>query len=201
MIVTKPENKPFKNEFAARMYGGRRYLNYTVVPHLEGFAIETDGVPKEKHIQKDQEDIPAVTTTDSGATVKKHKVTTPWKQASLIDVPEKYKDPNYVYRFVKDDKPGNVQKKIAEQWEIDTQVADRIRNECPELLCPTINDGKQIGKSLKIREMVLMKMPKETADSRSAYYENRNLLAQGAGQSYKEQNKTSYGNVVIKQEN
>jgi len=202
IVVTLAENKPFKNEFAARMYAGRRYATYTIIPHLDGFAIETDGVLKEKKIKQD--DVPAKTfdSASLGAKVKKHRITTPWKPASLIEVPDKYKDPNFVYRFAKKDKAGNIQKKISEGWEIDTEVEERIKNECPELLCPTINDGKPLDRSFHIREMVLMKMPKETADSRNAYYEQRNSAAQNSAESlYKSQHKTSYGKVIIEQDN
>lgn len=200
MLITRPDNTPFKNQFAARMYASRRYVEYKIIPHLEGFAVETDGIEKEKQ-SKQQDKVPAkiLETANSSATAtKKHRVTTPWKPAPLLDFHNKYKDPNYTYRFVKKDRAGNIQKKLSEQWEIDTEVANKIAKDNPELLSPTINDGVQSDRSFQIREMLLMKIPNELASSRAEYYEKRNMASQeSAEETYKTQNVNTYGKVTI----
>jgi hypothetical protein len=207
MIVIRPNNMPFKNVVGAKMYAGKMFVNYKIVPHLEGFGIETDGVKKEKinkvkRVISENQPIETATGSASDKPAKLHRVTSPWKPAPLIDFPDKYKDPNYVYRFVKKDRAGNVQKKISENWEIDTQVSGRIMKENPEILAPTINDGGQLDKTLNIRELVLMRMPKEVAVSRMEYYENKNKAAQLSAEStYKQENKSTYGKVKIAQEN
>ena len=62
MIVIRPNNIPFKNETGAKMYAGRTFVNYKIVPHLEGFGIETDGVKKDEGtvagIPKKSNDVP-----------------------------------------------------------------------------------------------------------------------------------------------
>ena len=99
----------------------------------------------------------------------KHIVTTPWKPARLLDIPEKYKDPKFTYRFVDKKVDGNLSKKENEGWEIDKELSKKVKQ-----LQRTILDGSNLDGSLQIREMIVMKMPKEMVESRKKYFEDIN---------------------------
>lgn len=105
----------------------------------------------------------------SSKVIEKHKVTSPWKPARLLDIPEKYKDPNFVYRFVDKKTDGNIAKKEAEGWIIDKELSKKIKQ-----LQRTVLDGSGLDGSLQIREMIVMKLPKEMKEAREKYFESMN---------------------------
>lgn len=78
----------------------------------------------------------------------------PWNPATLL--PDPIKDlklpKEYAYRWEKDSEV-TVGKSVAEQWEV-------------------VNTPKQY----KVREMILMRMPKEIAEERAAYYQEKNRI-------------------------
>ena len=98
----------------------------------------------------------------------KHKITTPWKPARRLDLPkdaeERIKKEGKVPRWVNKNILGNVDKKLSEGWEFDKGPVSVNR---------TINDGKPIDGTTHVAELVLMKTPKENADSRNKYYTDR----------------------------
>lgn len=99
----------------------------------------------------------------------KHKVTTPWKPARLLDIPEKFKDPRFVYRFVDKKVDGNLAKKESEGWEVDKELSKKIKQ-----LQRTVLDGSNLDGSLQIRELIVMRMPKELKEARMQYFEDMN---------------------------
>lgn len=101
-------------------------------------------------------------------TPTKHKVTRPWEPAKLLDIPQHLKDPNFTYRFCNKNAIGNIQKKEAEGWEIDKDLSKKLQQ-----LQRTINDGSKLDGTLQIREMIVMRMPKELAKARNEYYADK----------------------------
>ncbi len=89
---------------------------------------------------------------------KKGKPT--WRPAQMMDVRDK--NPEYTYRWCDKDSQ-NIQKKLAEGWEFAKE---------DHIVEPSVNDGKPLGSTTEYRELVLMKLPKETAEARSEYYQN-----------------------------
>ena len=161
MIILKADNSVFPTEKSAAMQAGRKKLtNYKIIPHEGGYAIE-----------KEDETVMG-TATKEESTIKKHRVTRPWEPATLMGIPEHIKDPAFVYRYCtkEEARPGNIRKKIAEGWEIDTELSKKMARINP----PTINDGKPLDSTLQIREMIVMRMPKETKESRDAYFAKLN---------------------------
>jgi len=96
----------------------------------------------------------------------KHKVTSPWRPAKLLDIPEKFKDPNFVYRFCDKTKEGNIAKKQVEGWEVDKELSKKMSH----LQHKTVRDGSSLDGTLQLRELVVMRMPVETKIGREQYY-------------------------------
>lgn len=169
MIILKSDNSVFPTEHSARMVAGRKKLsNYKIIPHEGGYAIEME----------ENKPVNTNSTTDISAleqptVVKRHRVTRPWEPATLMGIPEHMKDPAFVYRYCtkEEARPGNIRKKMAEGWEIDTELSKKMK---AHNLVPTINDGKPMDSTLQIREMVVMRMPREMKESRDAYFAKLN---------------------------
>jgi hypothetical protein len=102
---------------------------------------------------------------------KKKPMPRTWRPARMLDIPEKFKDPRFVYRHCTTNKPGNIQKKLAEGWEVDKEILKKMEKE--GLIPKTIQDGEQQDGVMRIREMVVMRMPKELAQSRREYYNSK----------------------------
>lgn len=92
-----------------------------------------------------------------------------WAPARVLDIPEKLKDPRFVYRWASKLGIGRVQKLIAEGWEIDTELSTKLCN----LLPKTIEDGSSLDSTTQRRELVVMRLPKELAKVRNEYYQKR----------------------------
>lgn len=160
MIILKSDNSAFPTKTSASMQAGRKKLvGYKIISHEDGYAIETEDK--------------IVETTTENTPIKKHRVTRPWEPATLMGIPEDLKDPAFVYRYCTKDeaRPGNIRKKIAEGWEIDTELSKKMKT---RNLVPTINDGTPVDNTLQIREMIVMRMPKELKESRDAYFAKLN---------------------------
>lgn len=117
----------------------------------------------------------------------------PWKPASLLDV--KDKDPNYTYKWCKTEL---MDKRVAEGWE---PVHGKGNTNAPAL---TLLDGTQFTNLIRKRGLVLCRMPKDVAKSRSEYYQRLTdeKLLQGVEQYKSEANIRgyrggSYGEIKI----
>lgn len=129
---------------------------------------------------------------------KKHKVTTPWKPARVLDVPDSLKDKNFRYRWCTTSKDGNIRKKLSEGWEVDTD----LQNKLDELhgIPKTLNDSRSSlgGSNVQVREMILMRMPEERAKSRDEYYAKMTIDPPKAGKDElkKEMSKEGLGGQI-----
>ncbi len=104
--------------------------------------------------------------------VKVKKATTPWKPASIIEIPASCKDSGFEYYCATTNRTGNIEKKIAEGWEIDYWIAPKMREQ--GLTQPTtIQDGKSVDNTTRFRELIVMRMPKELLQSRRKYHEKK----------------------------
>jgi len=103
------------------------------------------------------------------------KQTTPWKPARVLDIPQKLKDPNYTYRWCDVNKVGNIQKKLQEGWVIDKELGEKLSR--LHGLNTSLQDGSPLDSTVRLRELIVMKMPKDMADSRNQYYQNRASLS------------------------
>jgi hypothetical protein len=99
------------------------------------------------------------------------KTTTPWKPAKMLFVPEELKDPRFVYRFVNTKREGNELKKQQEGWEYDLELSKKLVRHFGETR--KLEDGTPIDSVYRIRELVVMRMPKEMAQARNEYYAKR----------------------------
>ena len=90
----------------------------------------------------------------------------PWQPPSLLDAPTP--PPGYVYRWLREsmvgqDDKANMSKRIREGWE-------PVRSDDhPEFEAPTIEEGKHTG-VIGVGGLLLAKMPVETVNQRSDYY-------------------------------
>lgn len=105
----------------------------------------------------------------------KTKATTPWKPANRLDIPQKYKKSGWIYRFCssEESRPGNITKKLQEGWIVDKEVVPAMERDGVLPIMPTLNDGKRLDSTFKMRELIVMRIPQELADSRKKYYADR----------------------------
>lgn len=212
MITLSKVGQPFATEQAAKIQASRMGLEeYSIVPSGDGYAIETqEGIAVDNGAQETEtaskvETMVTEEVESKSETVvspKKHMVTTPWKPASYLNIPEHLKVKGRVYRWLKIDRPGNIDKKQAEGWTIDTELTKKMKR----ISVPTLMDGKGIDSTLQVREMVVAWMPEEIAQARRKYYSDKAVSAQKSAQNkYRKEAKDlageygggSYGDVKI----
>jgi hypothetical protein len=110
----------------------------------------------------------------------KHKT---WKPASVLVALGPYKDGNFRYRWCNEQIPGNILKKQAEGWEFDTKVWPKVRDSGNWSLA-SLNDSKSLDNLFRMREMILMRMPKSMGEARDAYHDQ---LADNSEQAIKQE--------------
>lgn len=86
-----------------------------------------------------------------------------WKPASVVDVVDK--QPGKRYRLVNKD-PDNMARKRAEGWEIESGVNTSSAKILPD---GRIETGSQLTSVYERKDVILMTMPEELAQSRDAY--------------------------------
>lgn len=104
------------------------------------------------------------------STVKKplKKGNSSWTPASITDV--RGKEPGFRYRWVNKD-PDNLAKKEAEGWEsLNGLQADGTTSESSN----RIDEGKSLTSVREKRDVILQRIPEETALKRDAYYNSEN---------------------------
>lgn len=124
----------------------------------------------------------------------KQKAKSTWRPSRVLEVPEKFKDPAFVYRWVNTDKQGNYRKKLSEGWEVDMSLTKKME---PDV---TIEEGKSIEGAMQVREMIVMRLPVEKAKARNQFYVERseNAVAEQERQFDKKVN-GAYGDIIEKQ--
>jgi hypothetical protein len=104
----------------------------------------------------------------------------PWRPSSLINIPMRYRNPNFVYRAVIRS-PERIQQMLEEGWEIDKELSKKM-----PILKATINDGLAIDGTVNFRELIVMRLPRELKESRDEYFRQKNL-AQVSSKAIKSQ--------------
>ena len=100
----------------------------------------------------------------------------PWAPPSMLDAPEA--PPGYQFRWIREatrgqDDKSNMSKRIREGYE-------PVRAEdYPEFEAPTIDSGSNTG-VIGVGGLILAKVPEETAEERTAYFQNQADSAQKA---------------------
>lgn len=107
---------------------------------------------------------------------KNAKTGTPsWRPASLLPAADVGK--GYRARWINMADDANVQKKLAEGWELVSNV--NSPQESHDISgkehqhSGTINDGKPLSSLTRHRELGLARMPEETAQARTEYYQEQ----------------------------
>lgn len=104
---------------------------------------------------------PGRPSKQNDTTMKKGKPT--WKPASIVDVVDK--DPSKRYRLVNKD-PDNMAKKRSEGWEIESGVNVSNAKIPSDGRAET---GNQLTSTYERKDVILMSMPEELAQSRDEY--------------------------------
>ena len=106
---------------------------------------------------------------------------TPWKPPSMLDAPEA--PPGYQFRWIREatrgiDDKSNMSKRIREGYE-------PVRAEdYPDFEAPTVDSGSNKG-VIGVGGLILAKVPVETAEERTAYFQNQAKSAMdGVDQNY-----------------
>lgn len=112
----------------------------------------------------------STTSSKEIKTVEQTKTKVSWKPASILDTVHGLDLQSYNYRWVSKEK-SNLAKKQAEGWSFVSELdGDKITHERPQ----TIKTGSSLqGSGTEIRDVVLMKMPKEVALARADYYKQK----------------------------
>ena len=100
-----------------------------------------------------------------------------WKPASILEIPKKFQDPNFVYYCADHKRPGRVMQKLNEGWEVDKYIVPKMRKSghLPEMPA-SLQDGLPKDDTLQFRELIVLRMPKELAKKREEYYANQDPL-------------------------
>lgn len=87
--------------------------------------------------------------------------TTPWKPASYLNVPSKYRKAGFRLRWVRKE---DLDKKIEEGWSVVKGEANKL---APE---KTIIDGTQLDTTVQKRTLILCEISEEMAKAREAFF-------------------------------
>lgn len=90
-----------------------------------------------------------------------------WKPARVLDIPSSLKDSRFVYRWVAKKQDGRISKMKQEGWVIDEEISKKLEP------IKTISDGSKIDSTTQVRELIVMKLPKELKTARDAFYASR----------------------------
>ena len=101
-----------------------------------------------------------------------------WKPARVLDIPSHLKDKAFTYRWV-DGGSIRINQLLSEGWIVDKQLATKILEMNKS---KTIDDGKPLDSTLKVRELVLMKLPIELKAARDAFYLSRSNKTLGSAE-------------------
>ena len=112
-----------------------------------------------------------------------------WKPARVLDIPSHLKDKAFTYRWV-DGSSIRINQLLSEGWIVDKQLATKILEMNKS---KTIDDGEPLDSTLKVRELVLMKLPMELKAARDAFYLSRSNKTLGSAE-----HKTLYNTKVKK---
>lgn len=146
MSEIKLSNKgtPFPKEFNAKSaITIGGFKNARPIQVEGGWGIEILDESVQEIIQIQE----AVQVPENKVEEPKKEVTTPWRPAQRLSVPAHIKDSRFVYRYGTTSIEGNIEKKIDEKWEKDPS-------------------------GHKVRELILLRMPKHLAKERNDYYHN-----------------------------
>ena len=160
-FIFDKDNQPFKTAGEANYKKRQDGIEGKVLKHGEGgYVIDTEAV-----VATDENN----DTTQEVVQKPKHRVTTPWKPASRIEIPEHLKIPGFRYRSCNTSQTGNIEKKKAEGWIVDKELSKKMEH------IATIDDSKKLDGTTRFRELIVMRMPEEMAKSRDEYYAKRTV--------------------------
>lgn len=94
------------------------------------------------------------------------RVKKPWMPAKTLEIPEKYRHPQFAYRWL-DPNLSNLQARLEEGFEIDTEISKKMP--IPERSLQ-LHAGKTIDGSLVRGGLVLARIPKDVAKAMEEYY-------------------------------
>jgi hypothetical protein len=166
--IKKKDGTPFSNKNMAKATATRKDLEeYNLIEVEGGWAIEVPGEdPKEEVIVKEIMGESKVYTGKWEG----------WTPASLLNIPEEYKDPRFTYRWCDTGKDGNITKKISEGWEVDREISKK-RGSSFSANSQTEREFKDNtqpeGSVTKLRELILMRMPRSLAEQRNKFYRDK----------------------------
>ena len=118
---------------------------------------------------EDKKDVTTDRNSRSAETRASQTRRTPWKPPSMLDAPEA--PAGYQFRWIREatrgqDDKSNMSKRIREGYE-------PVRAEdYPEFEAPTVDSGKNTG-VIGVGGLILAKVPVETANERTAYFQNQ----------------------------
>jgi hypothetical protein len=90
-----------------------------------------------------------------------------WAPAEILQIHDL--DENYRYKWANND-PANIQRLVAEGWEICSGVSGDKSKRANE---NSVHDGQKLSSVDTYRELVKLRMPKELAAERQAYFQEK----------------------------
>jgi hypothetical protein len=195
MIYTTKSGNPYKTEASARA-GAVNSLQhglkckFEVIEKDGGWVIETDEEPiseptlnaaaNELLSQPTHEELTHQEKLDAHITQSLIEASGDWKPSKLLDIPAKYKDKAFRYRWCNTNADGNILKKESEGWIIDREIS-KLRGRSginrTQIEKDFNNNTQEHGTVTMLRELVLMKIPVAMAEARSKFYRDKSALA------------------------
>lgn len=142
------------------------------------------------------------TTTPWKADIMKE---TTWRPGKKLEIPAKFKDSRFVYRFASTTDPSRVRQLIADGWEVDRSVQKKMeefygnKGMTKAYGGKALNDGTSLDSTWGLREMLLMRITKEEKEKHDAYYreiQDRKMRVMNAGRGNGEFEKMGLPNVT-----
>jgi len=188
-LIYTSEGKPFKAALPAKSYIKRANLvGAELIELKDGFVIKVPDIEEEAQTQEaKQEEVKQEKSVTETAEVQATPSAKPQKDTAIEDrpnikivktfrprnateIPDKYKNPAFDYKFVYNDKRAiNDYFRMRLGWEIDRFIAQKMRDD--GLL---FADGS-CDSTYVLGDTILMRVPKENAEAYRRYVKERTM--------------------------
>jgi hypothetical protein len=209
MILTTKSGNPYKSESSALgaaanpLQHGLK-CDYKVIEQDGGWVIDADmPEPATEIVVEETEEQSRQEKVSEEIDEKTFEFSGDFEPSNLLSIPEQFKDNRYRYRWCNTTAEGNILKKQAEGWVIDTEISKKrdmtyITKSIIEQDFKN-NTQKGLGRETRLRELILMKIPVERAEARSKYYRDKssNLVTQTKNRLNNETQGAAFGSMEV----
>jgi hypothetical protein len=161
MKIYKNDGTPYATEKAAEMQAKKKKLDgYKVIQEGDGWVIDDGKADSTPPLQAEptHEEIKEPTVEFAGE----------FRPMRLLDLINEYRNPKFRYKWANTTMIGQIEKLKHEGWQTDHEMYNNLKH-----LSIYRDNTDSLDTTTRIREMLLMRMPKKLAESRNKYYQQR----------------------------